>query len=245
MKTAQNNFFATEYLIERNARVYYFVIAAFCFLIYANTIPNDYGMDDYLVTNHNKLIEKGVSGLYEIFTTNYISENGVNLDYRPLVKASYAVEYSMFGWNPHISHLLNILLYALACCLILKVLLQLFGRKYFSVLFLGTLLYAAHPMHTEVIASLKGRDEILVQTFIFLSALFFLKHADSKSNKHFAAGIVFFLFSLLSKISGIPFIVLIPLMIYIRKGELKRPLFIFISLTTLTDRKSTRLNSSH
>lgn len=234
MKATQNNFFATEFLVERGPRFFYLVIAVFCFLIYANTIPNDYGMDDHLVTNHNPVIEKGISGLYEIFTTNYISENGMYVDYRPLVKASYAIEYSLFGWSPHISHFINVLLYALGCCLILKLLLVLFNRKYFSVLFVGVLIYAAHPMHTEVVASLKGRDEILVLIFIFLSALFFLKYAESENKKYFAVGVLFFFFSLLSKISGIPFIVLIPLMIFLQKKQVKKAVYIFFTLAVIT-----------
>ena len=207
MKITKTHFFATEFFAERSPRFFYFVIAAFCFLIYANTIPNNYGMDDHLVTNHNPVIEKGISGLYEIFTTNYISENGIYLDYRPLVKASYAIEYSFFGWNPHVSHFINVLLYALACCLILKLLLELFRKEYFSILFLGVLLYAAHPVHTEVVASLKSRDEILVLIFVLLSSLSFLKYTELNSPKYFAIGILFFLLSLLSKITGIPFIV--------------------------------------
>jgi len=207
---------------------------AFCFLIYINTIPNDYGIDDHLVTNHNLVIEKGLGGLYEIFTTNYISENGVYLDYRPVVKASYAVEYSLFGWNPHVSHFINLLLYALACCLILKLLLVVFGREYFSVLFTGILLYTAHPVHTEVVASLKSRDEILVLIFVLLSALSFLKYAESKSAKHFALGVLFFFFSLLSKITGIPFIVLTPLMMYVKRKEIKPALVVSGSLALLT-----------
>ncbi len=234
MKGAQNNFFATEFFTERSPRFFYCINAAFCFLIYANAIPNDYGMDDHLVTNHNPVIEKGISGLYEIFTTNYISENGIYLDYRPLVKASYAIEYSLFGWNPHVSHFFNLLLYAFACCLILKVLIELFGREYFSVSFLGVLLYAAHPMHAEVVASLKSRDEILMLIFVFLSAFCFLKYSETKNEKYFAAGILFFLLSLLSKITGIPFIVLIPLMLYIKRKEIKPSLVVFASLALLT-----------
>ena len=234
MKATQSNFFATQFLRERSPLYFFLAIAAFCFLIYSNTIPNNYGMDDHLVTNHNPIIEKGISGLYEIFTTNYISENGVYLDYRPLVKASFAIEYSVFGWNPHISHLINVLLYALACCLILRLLLEIFEPKYFSVLFIGVLLYVAHPMHTEVVASLKSRDEILVLIFVILSSLSFLKYAASSSKKYFAYGILFFLFSLLSKISGIPFIVLIPLMYYVKKMDAKTAICIVFSLAILT-----------
>jgi hypothetical protein len=71
-----------------SARWVYVLLAAVCFVAYANTITNEYGLDDFLVTNHHPQAEKGIGGLYDIFTTNYIDEGDLHLDYRPLVKAS-------------------------------------------------------------------------------------------------------------------------------------------------------------
>jgi len=230
----RNNFFATNVFFEKKASFFYLVIAIFCFIIYANTIPNDYGLDDHLVSNHNPVIEKGIGGLYEIFTTNYISDNGIYLDYRPLVKASYAIEYSLFGWNPHISHLINILLYALGCCLLLGLLLKFFGNQYFSTLFIGILIYAAHPMHAEVVASLKNRDEIFVLIFVTLSSLCFLRYAETNNLKFFGTGFLFFFTSLLSKITSIPFIAIIPLMVYLKNRDGKKATIIFLSLAIFT-----------
>ncbi len=208
--------------IQKQPLFYYILLVAFCFIVYGNTIPNEYSLDDHLVTNHNKLVEKGFGGLYEIFTTNYISDSGVYLDYRPLVKATFAIEYALFGWNPHMGHIINILLYALGCSLILRLLLTVFGKQYFTVLFTGVLLYAAHPTHTEVVASLKSRDEILVMIFIFLSAIYFVKYTETGLRKHVLWGGAFYVLSLLSKISGIPFIVLIPAMMFIKGSSLKK-----------------------
>lgn len=234
MKNPHISFWSKTLSVAKSLRFFYLVIVGFCLLLYGNTIFNDYGVDDYLVTNHNQLTEKGFGGLYEIFTTNYISENNVYLDYRPLVKATFAVEYSLFGWNPHLSHFFNILLYALACCIVLNVLLTLWGSNYLAILFAGVLLFAAHPVHTEVVASLKNRDEILVLLFIFSSAYYFLKYTGNKHNKYFALGLLFFLLSLSSKITGIPFILIIPLTLYYKNREVKPALLVFAGLALLT-----------
>lgn len=61
-----------------------------------------------------------------------------------------------------------------------------------------------------------------------------MKYSETKNEKYFAAGILFFLLSLLSKITGIPFIVLIPLMLYIKRKEIKPSLVVFASLALLT-----------
>lgn len=218
---------------EASPRFWYTLLAFVCFFAYFNTVFNDYGLDDHLVTNHNPQIEKGLSGLRELFTTNYINEDGQHLDYRPLVKASYALEYSLFGWNPHISHLINVLLWALGCCLILSVLLRAFGKDNFSLLFLGMVLYALHPVHTEVVSSLKSRDELFVLIFVFLSASFFLKYTDTGSVKHFALGLLFFLGALLSKISCLPFLASIPLLMWINRQEIKPAAMAFGALLVL------------
>lgn len=234
MKVPVFNLFTGSFNIQKQPAYFYGLLVAFCFILYGNTIPNNYSIDDHLVTNHNKVVEKGFSGLYEIFTTNYISESGIYLDYRPIVKATFAVEYTLFGWNPHISHAINILLYALGCCLILSVLLKLFGKEYFTVLYMGMLLYAAHPIHTEVVASLKSRDEILVMIFIFSSALYFIKYAETTNTRYAIAGFAFFLLSLLSKISGIPFIVLTPVMMFIKNKNIKAAIATGVFLAILT-----------
>lgn len=240
-KTNKNNLKQTSinpvkagFNIQKQPIYFYAILFAFCFIVYGNTIPNEYSLDDHLVSNHNKLVEKGFGGLYEIFTTNYISDSGVYLDYRPLVKATFAIEYALFGWNPHISHVLNILLYALGCCLMLRLLIDVFGKQHFTVLFTGLLLYAAHPMHTEVVASLKSRDEILVLIFIFLSAISMVKYTQTGLTKHLLWGLVFYMLSLLSKISGIPFIVLIPGMMYLKGSSLKKAGAIAGTLAAIT-----------
>lgn len=215
---------------EKGLRFYYLLIAALVFLAYGNTLFNGYSLDDNLVTDHNPLVEQGLKALPEIFTTNYISEENLHLDYRPLVKASYAIEHTFFGWNPGFSHFINVLLYALACCLLLKVLLEVFGREYFAVLFTGVLLYAVHPVHTEVVASLKNRDEIFVLLFASLSALWFLKWSTEAVTKYFVFGIAFFLLALFSKISALPFVASIPLLVFIKRNDWKKAAMVFGAL---------------
>lgn len=218
---------------------YYALVTAFCFLLYGNTISNQYGFDDHLVTNHNPLVEKGIAGIPEIFTTNYIDEDSIHLDYRPLTKASFAIEYSLFEWSPHAGHFLNILLYALACCLLLKLLLTIFTNetspaKIRVIIFIGILIYAAHPVHTEVVASLKNREEIFVLLFSTLSALIFVKYFNNGNYKYLAAGVGLFLLALFSKVSCLPYIVGIPLLLYFYKPDAKKSITVFALLAGLT-----------
>ena len=49
---------------------YVLFIVAFTFILYGNTIPNKYAIDDPIVTN-NPTIQKGIKAIPEIFTTRY------------------------------------------------------------------------------------------------------------------------------------------------------------------------------
>lgn len=195
-------------------RFWYGVIVALCFILYGNTLFNEYGLDDNLVTDHNTLVAKGFGGLYDIFTTNYVVDEKFKLDYRPLTKASFAIEYSVFNWNPHISHFINIILYALSCVLLFRIMLTVFGNENFRWIFIGTLLYVAHPVHTEVVASLKNREEIFVLLFTLLATLQFFNFTDKKEYKYLTSGLLLFLLALLSKISALPFVASIPLLVF-------------------------------
>src|SRR4051812_28179847 len=157
-------------------RFYSLLIFAFSFLLYFNSVFNDYNMDDELVTQNHRLTSKGISAIPEIFSSPYYEDkSGYRYEYRPMVLVTFAIEHSLFGDHAGVSHFINVLLYSLLCCLLFRVLRKLF--KNYNILFplLITLLFAAHPVHTEVVASIKNRDEILSLLFGLLSLDFALR----------------------------------------------------------------------
>lgn len=151
---------STQSFFQRN--IFELIIVAFCFLIYSNSLFNGYNMDDELVTRNHRLTSKGVCAIPEIFTSPYYQDDmGYAYEYRPVVLATFAIEHSLFGDNPFVSHLFNLLLYA-ACCVLLYKVLQSLSSTFTPVFSLAVaLLFASHPSHTEVVSSIKNRDEIL------------------------------------------------------------------------------------
>ncbi len=72
-----------------------YFIFLFSFVIYANTIPNDYNLDDELVTQNHRLTSKGISAIPEIFTSPYYEDKaGYKYEYRPIVLISFAIPSS-------------------------------------------------------------------------------------------------------------------------------------------------------
>jgi tetratricopeptide (TPR) repeat protein len=202
----------------------------FGFLIYANTFTHDYALDDAIVITDNQFTQKGLSGLKGIFTYDtfygFFNEEGKSKlvaggRYRPLSLATFAIEIAIFGSSPKLSHIINALLFAICCYLVFFVLNEILRNipDGANIALFTALLFAAHPIHTEAVANIKGRDEILA----FLGSLMALYWAYTalKSNKaggHIFGSVSLFL-GLLSKESAITFLGIIPLSMYYFGGK--------------------------
>jgi tetratricopeptide (TPR) repeat protein len=192
----------------------FIILALLVFLLYGNTLFNQYALDDHLVTD-SPVILKGVKAIPEIFVTHYANTEGEFVyGYRPIVKSFFAIEYSIWGENPFLSHLVNILLYLAVCALLLMLFKRIFKRFHPLLPLLVTLLFAAHPVHTEVVASLKNRDEILSLMGALASTILIIKYIDTNRIKYLIIGLISFLFAYFSKPTCIPFIAIIPLILY-------------------------------
>ncbi|MEX2589336.1 MAG: tetratricopeptide repeat protein, partial [Chitinophagales bacterium] len=155
-------------------------------------------------------------------------------EYRPIVLSTFAIENSLFGDNPHVSHFINVLLYALTGVVLLILLIQLFPQLNILFPLSVVLLFLAHPLHTEAIANIKNRDEIL-SLLGGLGAMYFALALINKNNWLYAIGIaICYLFGLLSKMSVLPFAFIIPIavVLFVRPG-LKQFLIIHVPLTLI------------
>jgi Flp pilus assembly protein TadD len=204
----------------------YLVLMLLAFVLYGNTISHEYALDDAIVITDNSYTQEGFSGLGDIFSTDafegYFKEKK-NLvaggRYRPLSIATFAIEIDIFGQNPHVSHFFNVLLYGftgIAVFLLMGLLIPGLGdsskhKWWASLPFLVSVLFMAHPLHTEVVANIKGRDEILAMLFVLTGMYFLLRQARDGNLLFLAMGVVAFFLALLSKETALPFLVVVPL----------------------------------
>lgn len=99
-----------------------------------------------------------------------------------------------------------------------------------ATVFMASLLFALHPIHSEVVANIKSRDELLCFFFSFLSLNVFMKYMDTGNVKKLLAGSFCFFLALLSKETVITFLAVIPLVFFYYKNEnKKRSVYITIS----------------
>ena len=209
----------------------------FAFLLYSNTFKHSWVLDDYGVFNNNIFVTQGVSGFSDIMTHSYRHGSGNFTDnlYRPVSQLMFATEWELSPDNPGLSHFVNVLFYALNALLLCIILRKLFHQYNQWIPFAITLLYIAHPIHTEVVANIKSRDEIVSFFFVLLTLLLFLQSISSQSitKKMIFWGLSFILFTLgmFTKESGITMLAAFPLIFYFfKKAKIKDYLATFVVL---------------
>lgn len=230
-----------ELLVEQNNKklIKYMSVILILFSIglYYNTTFNYFSFDDSFVNVNNETQAKGLAAIPEIFTTPYTSLEGNSLGYRPITRLTFAIEYQFTAnskYNPAISHIISTLLYALSILLLFSVLLRIFRNYNPWFIFLALLLFTAHPLHTEVVASLKNRDILLNFIFSFLAIKMFLKWADFKNKKYLIYGIISYFLALLSKETAVAQLAVFPLVLYyFTEMPLKKILYFAVGLFAL------------
>jgi len=192
-------------------RFFVFICFAFSLFLYANSIFNGYNLDDELVTRKHPLTSQGIKAIPEIFLSPYYSSKSISYEYRPMVLASFAIEHQIFGESPFISHLINILLYSLSIAVLFLLLRRILLNYHPWLPFVIAMLFSAHPLHTEVVNSIKNRDEILALLFALLAAKTAFIYVDKGKPAHALLSFFCFILALLSKTSVVSMAFIIPL----------------------------------
>jgi len=172
-------------------------VAALAFLAYANSLSNGFVYDDTWIIVKNAAV-RDLSDLRAIFASSYWPEKN-NL-YRPLVIFSYALNYAIAGLSPFHYHLVNVLLHAGNSALVYLLSMALFKKR--GVAIAGAAIFALHPIHTEAVAYIVGRAELVAAAFLFLSWTWYLRWSDASAGgrgRWLAASIVAFGLALFSK----------------------------------------------
>ncbi len=166
-------------------------------LVYANTLFNGFTMDDDPYILHNPAV---TSPSWHGF---FVPDQVTNL-FRPITFGSFALNWAVGGDHPFGYHLINVLLNAIVALLLYLVLRRLLENVANGglVAWAAALLFALHPIHTEAVASVVGRSELLAAAFL-LGA--WLLHLEDRPY----LALLCFLFALLSKESAVVFVPLV------------------------------------
>ena len=150
------------------------VVALLSVIVYANSLGNGFAYDDTGIILANPVVQEG--GFEEALSHSYWPQasSGSGL-FRPLTTLSFQWEWARWGDNPMPFHALNVLLHALNSVLVLLLAWRLLPA--WPALFAGVL-FAVHPVHTEAVANIAGRGELLAAFFVLLGVLLYAKAKD-------------------------------------------------------------------
>jgi len=148
-------------------------VAVACYL---NTLPAQYAFDDHLAITGNDDCDPNKTGWSSMLTHDFwgqdITSTSSHKSYRPITIASFRLDTfftSDYTLNARVAHATNIVLHA-GCCVALLLLLRrgslmlgtsrLANRRH-TISTVAALLFAVHPVHTEAVAGVVGRAELL------------------------------------------------------------------------------------
>ncbi len=118
--------------------------------------------------------------------------------YRPLTMVSYGLN-ALLSPNPLSYHLMNVALHALAALAAFSLARSLLRST--PAAGVAALLFAVHPVHTEPVANIAGRAEVLAGLFSLLALACFARATDAAAGKRLwsVASLAAFAAGLLSK----------------------------------------------
>lgn len=175
----------------------------------------------------------------QLNTTNQLSGGR----YRPLSIITFAIEQQILGAVPkdkvdslmaantaygvhgpqeeklvrdmHVRHVFNVLWYILALIALLYFLRYIVFRTEPLMALIAAVIFAIHPIHTEVVANVKSRDEIMSLMLMCMTFIFAFKYEETKKIKLLIIAMVSYFLAFLSKEYSITLAVLLPLAMYV------------------------------
>ncbi|ULT86770.1 hypothetical protein L3Y34_006468 [Caenorhabditis briggsae] len=186
---------------------HYLLVALLAGIVYSNTLRADFVYDDRpaILSNDDVL---GRSPWSSLVTTNDFWGNPIRLEgshksYRPLITASFRLQFEWHGLKSELFHGVNLICHIFNSMLVLKLARQMkVIREEFSLF--SSLLFACHPITSEAVCSIVGRADLLTTTFILLALTSHITRSNTIRTIFLAV------LAVLSKETGI---ILIPLVV--------------------------------
>lgn len=180
-------------------------IAVLAFLVYANSLSNGFVWDDINVIVNNPALKGPPLSLFSSIDVNRDFE--LLPYYRPFTILTFLVEERLHGLAPFLMHLHNVLLHAASAFLVFRLALTLINST--SGAILAGILFAVHPINTEVVDFLSARNTLLAEIFVLSAYLLHRRSIRGNNIPGALAGALFFLAGLFTKETAImvlPFI---------------------------------------
>jgi len=191
--------------------------------VFANSAWNEYAMDDRSLVVRNPLTAE-LSGIPELWRSDYWAPEIVSGLYRPLVMTTYALNRAAWGLDPLGYHVTNIVMMGFMSWLVWLLFRRLTDDH--AVSLGGALLFGSLAVHAEVVANTAfGRPELMAGSFFLGTLLCHIQRDEDAARRPwllYAGGLFFYLCGLLSKESAVTVLgeaTVIPELLAVIRGE--------------------------
>ena len=218
-----------------STRTLWIILGIVSIVVYINTVMNGFVMDDVMVLKENNMVLQGMKAIPELLSTPHMRGYLIipNDLYRPLSLVMFAIEYQLFGLAPAAHHFFNVLWFA-GCTIMFFIFLdKFFDHRRTAVAFIAALIFAVHPVHTEVVANIKSRDELMCFFFAFWSLNLFMSYMKEGKMLQLLLGTLSLYLSYISKETVIAFLGIIPVLFFFYNNSDKKRAFFILGGTAL------------
>ncbi|MBF0594817.1 MAG: tetratricopeptide repeat protein, partial [Candidatus Omnitrophica bacterium] len=127
----------------------------------------------------------------------FLTADTANKTYVPMTVTTFFYEKLLFGFQPSLSHFINVVLHLLVSFLAFSFA-RYAGLNARSA-FLAVLLFAVHPIHVEAVAWITARKDLLFSAFYLMSMISYCQYQDNGKVRHYVFALVAAGLSVLSK----------------------------------------------
>jgi hypothetical protein len=177
----------------------------FGFVVFSNALFNDFVADDktYIINDQTTHL----LNLLSAFTRNNFNGYG---QYRPISAVYFSVLYNIFGNFSFFYHFFQLIFYLIAAFL-----LYIVFKKFFPtvIAFILSLFFLVHPMNVESASYIAQTDNPLFFILGLIPLLIFMK--KEVSSKKIGIALLLLLFSVLTKETGVLFIIIISIYLFL------------------------------
>ncbi|MCX6249309.1 MAG: glycosyltransferase family 39 protein [Bacteroidetes bacterium] len=192
-------------------------LAIIPFAIYFKTVFMEFTeLDDSFFVVQNAKFNKDPGNLTKVFHRGLFVETQ-DVYYRPIFLVDMILEYQFFGTKPWGYHLTNILFNILAGCLLYLLFLRLKIPEPPALLL--SLLFTIHPVLSQAVAWIPGRNDLLLMIFFLSTLIFSIDYYKNNRWQHFALQFLFSLLAILTKETAI----IIPAILFILLPSVYKP----------------------
>ncbi|CCD68214.1 Protein O-mannosyl-transferase F38B6.6 [Caenorhabditis elegans] len=158
------------------------ILISLSIIPYLSCLGGDFVFDDAESIVNNPIVN-GKDPLLQIFSRDFwgrsISSSNSHKSYRPVTTFTFWLNYKLHETSTLGYHVVNIICHTVATLVFYKLGKQLEHIfDFFNIAFSASILFAVHPVHTEAVANITGRAELLMTIFSLAALILHVKNRE-------------------------------------------------------------------